>query len=175
MYDARTGARTVESALADKEYFDHIKTVNEIFYDQIKISDQKAAYIFTFMLAFLISSSDGRGVFSPARYVPFRYEISIPSAVLAASTVFSIICAIMVILPRRAAKTTTLFWGGWAHHKDAFSAAAAQRDINYLFRQYVDNVDVLSVIAQSKYQFVTLAFRGLVIAVLSYVLLLVAL
>lgn len=174
MYDARTAARTVESALADKEYFDHIKTVNEIFYDQIKISDQKAAYIFTFMLAFLISSSEGRSVFSAGRYAPLRIETALPSAILAGSTVFCIICAIMVILPRRAAKTTTLFWGGWAQHKDAFRSAAAARDINYLFRQYIDNVDVLSVIAQSKYRFVTLAFRGLVVTVLSYVLLLIS-
>ena len=52
----------------DSEYFDHIKKINDIFYDQIKISDQKAAYIFTFMLAFLVSSSEVRAVFSLARY-----------------------------------------------------------------------------------------------------------
>jgi hypothetical protein len=34
----------------EKEYFAHVKKVNDIFYDQIKISDQKAAYIFTFCL-----------------------------------------------------------------------------------------------------------------------------
>ncbi|MGO7624448.1 hypothetical protein ACC687_41745, partial [Rhizobium ruizarguesonis] len=34
-------------------FSDHIKKINDIFYDQIKISDQKADYIFTFMLAFL--------------------------------------------------------------------------------------------------------------------------
>ncbi|MGO7704525.1 hypothetical protein ACC718_38235, partial [Rhizobium ruizarguesonis] len=50
-------------------YFDHIKKINDIFYDQINISDHKAAYIFTFMLAFLVSSSDVRSVFSLARYV----------------------------------------------------------------------------------------------------------
>lgn len=124
------------------------------------------------MLAFLISSSDGRAVFSLGRYIPFHKE-TLPSAILAVSTVFCIICAILVILPRRAPKTTTLFWGGWAQHKDAFSAAAAARDVNYLFHQYIDNVDVLSVIAQSKYRFVTLAFRGLVVTVVSYVVLLI--
>ena len=50
------------------EYFDHIKKINDIFYDQIKISDQKAAYIFTFMLAFLVSSVEVRAVFTWARY-----------------------------------------------------------------------------------------------------------
>ena len=33
------------------EHFDHIRRVNDVFYDQVKLSDQKAAYIFTFMLA----------------------------------------------------------------------------------------------------------------------------
>ncbi len=53
----------------DSEYFDHIRKVNDVFYDQIKISDQKAAYIFTFILAFLVSSSEVRGVFSLDRYL----------------------------------------------------------------------------------------------------------
>lgn len=51
-----------------KDYFDHIQKVNDIFYDQIKMSDQKAAYIFTFLLAFLISSTEGRGVFTLQQY-----------------------------------------------------------------------------------------------------------
>ena len=33
------------------EYFDHIRRVSDIFYDQVKLSDQKAASVFTFMLA----------------------------------------------------------------------------------------------------------------------------
>lgn len=172
MGEARIGADMPPSA-AGREYFDHIKTVNDIFYDQIKISDQKAAYIFTFMLAFLISSSEGRGVFTLSRYASAALLPASISGILALASVFSIICAILVILPRHAPKTTTLFWGGWERHREPFRQAALKTDLDYLFEQYMDNVDVLSVIARQKYRFVGLAFRGLVVTVLAYVALLV--
>jgi hypothetical protein len=163
-----------DSKLGGRDYFDHVKKVNDIFYDQIKISDQKAAYIFTFMLAFLISSGEGRGVFTPEKYSGGHPVIAFFSLLLALSSIFSVICAILVILPRRSAKTTTLFWGGWPMHRDAFREAAREADGGYLFQQYLDNADTLSVIAHGKYRFVALAFRGLVVTVLSYVGLLMA-
>lgn len=172
MGEPRIGADMPPSA-AGREYFDHIKTVNDIFYDQIKISDQKAAYIFTFMLAFLISSSEGHGVFTLSRYFTAAWLPATVSGILAVASVFSIICAILVILPRHAAKTTTLFWGGWPRHRDAFREAALRSDLDYLFEQYMDNVDVLSGIARQKYRFVGFAFRGLVVTVLAYVSLLI--
>ncbi len=156
-----------------RDYFEHIKRVNDIFYDQIKISDQKAAYIFTFMLAFLITSSEGRDVFTWARYAGGQVVPIILSAALALSSVFSIICAIFVILPRRSAKATSLFWGAWPDNRTAFRKAMEGNDPDYLFQQYLDNVDTLSAIARDKYRFVGLAFRGLVVTVLSYVSLLV--
>ncbi|OLP62287.1 hypothetical protein BJF93_18530 [Xaviernesmea oryzae] len=161
-----------EEPFSDGKYFEHIKKVNEIFYDQIKISDQKAAYIFTFILAFLISSTEGRGVFTIERYREAVLINICASAALALASVFSIICAIFVILPRRSAKTTTLFWGAWDSHRQGFTEAAKRGDLGYLFREYLDNADVLSRIARDKYRFVTLAFRGLVVTVLSYVVLL---
>lgn len=154
------------------DYFEHLKKINDVFYDQIKIADQKAAYIFTFLLAFLISSSDGRGVFTVARYAGGESGVMLMSALLALSSVFSVISAILVILPRRNARSTTLFWGGWEQGRAGFVDAAGRGDAGYLFAQYLDNVDTLSAIARSKYRFVGFAFRGLVVTVLSYVLLL---
>ncbi|HEV7435658.1 MAG TPA: hypothetical protein VGO22_12415, partial [Pseudorhizobium sp.] len=82
----------------EKEYFAHVKKVNDIFYDQIKISDQKAAYIFTFLLAFLVSSSDGRDVFAPARYLEGDLASNLAAGLLALASVGSLLCAILVVL-----------------------------------------------------------------------------
>ncbi|MBB2683520.1 hypothetical protein CPT32_18850 [Rhizobium sophoriradicis] len=156
------------------EYFDHIKKINDIFYDQIKISDQKAAYIFTFMLAFLVSSSEVRAVFSPTRYVSGAPSSILFSGLLAAASVFSILSAILVVLPRRLGTSTSLFWGAWPKHRDLFFEAALRRDARYLFDQYLENAEILSCIARSKYRCVTFAFRGLMVSVIAYVLLLAA-
>lgn len=156
------------------EYFDHIKKINDIFYDQIKISDQKAAYIFTFMLAFLVSSSEVRAVFMWSRYADGNAQGMLFSGLLAASSVFSILSAILVVLPRHVNKSTSLFWGTWGKHRDQFRNAARRGDALYLFNQYFDNADILAAIARSKYRCVTIAFRGLVVTVVAYVLLLMA-
>ena len=155
-------------------YFDHIKKINDIFYDQIKISDQKAAYIFTFMLAFLVSSSEVRAVFSLKRYANGTPESMLFSGLLAAASVFSILSAILVVLPRRLTTSTSMFWGAWSNHRDMFFEAAFRRDERYLFDQYLENADTLSTIARNKYRCVTFAFRGLMVSVIAYVLLLVA-
>jgi len=156
------------------EYFDHIKKINDIFYDQIKISDQKAAYIFTFMLAFLVSSSEVRAVFNPARYIASAPGSMLFSGLLAAASVFSILSAILVVLPRRLSTSTSLFWGAWPDHRDLFFDAALRRDERYLFDQYLENANILSTIARNKYRCVTFAFRGLMVSVIAYVLLLAA-
>jgi hypothetical protein len=157
-----------------EEYFNHVRKINDVFYDQIKISDQKAAYIFTFMLAFLVSSSEGRGVFTWARYAEGTWIAAILSALLALVSLLSILAAILVVLPRHVNKSTSLFWGTWPQHRPAFELAAQRSDVDYLFREYLENADVLSLIARQKYKFVAYAFRGLVLTVLAYVLLLMA-
>jgi hypothetical protein len=153
-------------------YYDHIRKINDIFHDQIKMSDQKAAYIFTFMFAFLVTSQEGRSVFTWHRYVEAELLPMIFSGALALASIFSIVSAILVILPRKSATSTTLFWGAWPAHRTIFLEAAGSGESSYLFRQYVENADVLSAIACSKYRCVAFAFRGLLVTVLSYVCLL---
>ena len=72
--------------------------------------------------------------------------------------------------PRRAAappaKASSLYWGAWP-------AAHEARDPDYLFKEYPNNVDNLAVINRSKYRHVGHSFRGLVIAVLAYLLMLI--
>ncbi len=155
------------------EYFDHIKKINDIFYDQIKISDQKAAYIFTFMLAFLVTSSEGREVFTWGRYAQGTPQGIVFSGALALASMFSIMSAILVVLPRHVHTSTSMFWGAWHKHRGHFRDSAAKRDKGYLFEQYIENADILSTIARGKYRCVTFAFRGLLVTVIAYILLLV--
>lgn len=53
-----------------------------------------------------------------------------------------------------------------------FLNASTSLDQGYLFEQYLGNVDNLSAINRAKYRFVGFAFRGLLVAVVTYVLLL---
>lgn len=153
-------------------YYDHIRKINDIFHDQIKMSDQKAAYIFTFMFAFLITSQEGRSVFTWQRYVEGELLPMVFSGALAIASIISVVSAILVVLPRKSATSTSLFWGAWPAHRAAFFEAARSGDRSYLLRQYAENADVLSAIACSKYRCVAFAFRGMLVTVLSYVCLL---
>jgi hypothetical protein len=162
--------RTNEGDL--KSYLDHIKKVNDVFYDQMKIADQKAAYLFTFMLAFLVSSSEGRGVFNIARYREGLWGEALVSGLMALSVMFTLVCAIMVVLPRNAPNGTTLYWGSWPMNRARFLAASHEGPSDFLLLEYTRNVDNLAAICGRKFFFVGTAFRGLLVAVLSYVVLL---
>ncbi len=108
-------------------YYDHIRKINDVFADQIKTSDQKAAYIFTFMFAFLVTSQEGRSVFAWQRYAEGSTVTMVFSAMLALASIFSIVSAILVVLPRKSATSTTLFWGAWSRHREGFMRAAGGR------------------------------------------------
>lgn len=157
------------------EYLDYLKKINDIFYDQIKIADQKAAYIFTFLLAFIISSTEGRSVFTWQRYQQGTALEAIFAALLALGLAVSLVSAIMVVLPRlRGGATTALYWGAWEGHRGTLEEAMRRGDADYIREEYFGNIDNLAAIARSKYRFVGFAFRALLIAVIAYVLLLLA-
>jgi hypothetical protein len=176
--DYTPNAMEVEEYSDDKghssEHFNHIKKVNDVFYDQVKSADQKAAYIFTFMLAFLVTSTEGQGVFTWSRYASGDLLWGVISAILAISMVISILCAILVVIPRRVESGTSLFWGAWAIQRKGLVDATAAGDMAYLFNQYLKNADAMAKLALDKYRMVRFAFRGLLMTVLAYVLLLVA-
>ena len=156
-----------------RQYLVHLERMNSVYYDQIKIADQKAAFIFTFMLAFLVSSAEGSSVFRMERYQTGSWAVIVLSGVLAVATAFSLVNAILVVLPRHRAKASSLYWGAWPANRDLFIAAHEARDPDYLFNEYLNNVDNLAVINRSKYRHVGHSFRGLVVAVLAYLLMLI--
>ncbi|MEO4001481.1 Pycsar system effector family protein [Mesorhizobium sp. CAU 1732] len=163
---------SLEAIVERGHYLDHLKKVNDVYYDQIKIADQKAAYIFTFMLAFLISSAEGRGVFSIKRYMNEAWLPVFMSGLMAIAVLCSLIAAVLVVLPRKASAGTSLYWGAWPANRARFIEADRTGDPEFLTREYLGNVDALAAIARKKFRFVALAFRGLLATVVAYVLLL---
>ncbi|WP_274630320.1 Pycsar system effector family protein [Arvimicrobium flavum] len=153
----------------EEQYLDHLKKVNDVFYDQIRLADQKAAYIFTFTLAFVVTSAEGRGVFNITRYTTGNILPSLFSGLLATALIISMVSAITVVLPRKGARPTSLYWGGWKENRETFLKAHGCLDGGYLFAQYLGNVDALAAINRSKYRSVSLAFRSLIVSVVSYV------
>jgi hypothetical protein len=158
----------------EQPFLDHLEAINNVYYDQIKIADQKAAFIFTFILAFLISSAEGSGVFKMQRYATVGWPTAILSAALALAIAVSLASAILVVLPRHRTRATSLYWGAWtASNRDKFMAAHAARDPDYLFNEYLANIDNLATINRTKYRHVGYSFRGLIVAVLAYLAILI--
>ncbi|HEV7254694.1 MAG TPA: Pycsar system effector family protein, partial [Mesorhizobium sp.] len=156
----------------EKVFLDHLKRINDIFYDQIRIADQKAAYIFTFMVAFLVTSAEGRDVFRIERYLTGDFMSGLLSGVLALGVLFTLIFAILVVLPRHRATGTSLYWGGWPQNRALLLAAREHGDPEWVFQEYLGNVDNLSAINRAKYRYVSWSFRGLLVTVVAYCLLL---
>jgi len=90
----------------EQPFLDHLEAINNVYYDQIKIADQKAAFIFTFILAFLISSAEGSGVFRVQRYMTGNWASILPSGILALAVAVALVSAIFVVLPRHRANAT---------------------------------------------------------------------
>lgn len=158
--------------MLDKDYFDHLKEVNRTFYDQVRGADQKAAYIFTFLLALLVWSSEAREVFTVHAYVGVPWHAIALSVLAGGSLMVALLAAIAVVLPRRLGKGSSLFWGAWGEAGDRLMAAAAARDPDYLVGEYRTNIDHLAAICRVKYFWVGVAFRAVVVAVASHVVLL---
>ena len=121
-----------------RQYLVHLERMNSVYYDQIKIADQKAAFIFTFMLAFLVSSAEGSSVFRMERYQTGSWPLIVLSAVLAVAIAVSLVSAILVVLPRHRTKATSLYWGAWPANRELFIAAHEARDPDYLFNEYLE-------------------------------------
>ena len=153
-------------------FWEHLKKVNDVFYDQIKTADQKAAYLFTFMVAFLLASAEGRDIFSLAAYRTAALPEALVRAAMAAAVMFTLFSALAVVLPRRLAGGTSLFWGAWPEQGQRLMWARAERNMDFLFEEYAGNVRNLAFIARRKFMLVGMAFRGLMVWLGCYILLL---
>src|SRR3546814_13854899 len=86
--------------MSSPAYTDYLKTINQTLYDQIKTADQKAAYIFTFLIALLVWSTEVRKVFLWMDTTEWFTPVWALSILLVTSLTFAIVCASLVLLPR---------------------------------------------------------------------------
>ena len=170
--DAPGPADLPESSREGDPFWEHLKKVNDVFYDQIKTADQKAAYLFTFMVAFLLASAEGRDILAIAQYRHASPAQAVIGGVMALSMLITMFSALAVVLPRRLARGTSLFWGAWPAQGDRLLTARRTGDTAFLFDEYAGNVQNLATIARRKFRLVGWAFRGLMAWLACYVLLL---
>jgi hypothetical protein len=156
----------------NKDHFEHLKEVNRTFYDQVKIADQKAAYIFTFLIALLIWSSEAKRVFTPGHYEGASPLSMTLSLVVAVSLLICLASAILVVIPRKVGGGTSLFWGSWAARAEPLRKAAETDDIAMLADEYRGNIANLAAICRAKYLWAGIALKSLAVAVIGYLLLL---
>ena len=148
-------------------HLQHLSEVNKIF------ADQKAAYIFTFLLALLFWSGETRAAFSwhhVAALDPLRQVLSL---VLALGVSVAIGSAVLAVLPRSRPGRTVFYWGAWPAAGDRFATARESGDAEFLFGEYRRNTETLASICRGKYRMVTLALRALLGALAAYAVLLV--
>lgn len=160
-----------EAPSGNDPYWEHLKKVNDVFYDQIKTADQKAAYLFTFMVAFLLASAEGRDIFSLSAYRGVSALQAVITATMALAVLLTLFSALGVVLPRKLAKGTSLFWGAWPEQGQRMLSARKNGDDAFLFDEYARNVENLATLARRKFRLVGIAFRGLIVWLGCYVLL----
>jgi hypothetical protein len=154
-------------------YLQHLTEANRIFADQIKVADQKAAYVFTFLLAMLVWSSETRRAFNWMHLAEVPLLTLAVSIALVVSVIIALISAILVVLPRSRPGRSLLFWGAWPEAGDRLVAARLSDDNDFIFDEYLQNTRTLAMICRAKFQTVAISLRALVCAVVAYTLLLV--
>ncbi|MGA1803706.1 Pycsar system effector family protein [Rhizobium sp. HT1-10] len=167
--DIRISSAPTFAIHVSASHLDHVIKINDSFHEQIKSSDQKAAYIFTIMLAFLATTTDRNAAISIGQFTRSLNVGAVEEVCFALASIVAFVGAIMVVIPRHIPKSTSLYWRGWKQHREILRGAAQTGDRGYLFDQYIENADVLALIAGKKSWWVGVAFRGLLVAALSYV------
>lgn len=155
-----------------ERHLSHLVEANRIFADQIRTADQKAAYIFTFILALVVWSAETRRSFSIEHLTSAPIVNVLASLVLMGSVGFALVCAICVVLPRSRPGTSILFWGAWPAAGETLDDARKRGDVDILYADYLQNTKTLAAICQAKYRLVALAFRAMFVVVASYLILL---
>ena len=162
---AETSLTYVDSAIID-----YVKTINQTFYDQVKTADQKAAYVFTFLVAILIFwSSDikkGLGGIVLSDLISLRWSLTF---CFAAALCFTIACAALVIFPRVRPSNVALFWGAWPAAARKMRKVPDFTSSHFVLDEYVENSHHLAAICQHKFRFVGLAYRGLFAMILFHI------
>jgi hypothetical protein len=110
------------------DHIDYLKTINQTFHDQIRSADQKAAYIFTFLIALVAWSPEMRKVFSWTGDVPFPSATWGLCLILVVALSTALVCVALVLLPRRRNGGVSLYWAAWPEAGERLEHAARRAD-----------------------------------------------
>ncbi|WP_020180194.1 Pycsar system effector family protein [Methylopila sp. M107] len=146
--------------------FAYIKALNDTFYDQIKVADQKATLMISLIVLMIVWSPDVRQIYLQ----PFGVADGgwLPAAVVTVALVVALVSALCVVAPRTRKSRSPLFWGGWPEAGDAAIALAIEGDREKLLRSYAENAAHLAVICRRKYLFVSIAVWALIVALVAH-------
>jgi hypothetical protein len=149
---------------------DLLRALHQTFYDQIKTADQKAGYVCTFLTILFAYSKEQGNVLLFLNSPPSWAARWILSLIFAAAATYSIVCTLLVFLPRTTSEASSFYWGSWA--KTGLEMKQLQRDDidDFVLLEYLKDVKNLSRICQAKYRFVNRAFRGTAATILCFVI-----
>jgi hypothetical protein len=155
------------------QFFQHLTDANRGFVDQIRVADQKAAYVFTFILALVVWSAETRRALNFQTFIAANPLTQAISLLLLVSLLSALCSAICVVLPRSRPGTSVLYWGAWPDAGTRLKVAWEAQDPRFIEQDLMQNTRTLAIICRAKYQLVRFAFRSLLVAVMAYVMLLI--
>jgi hypothetical protein len=150
---------------------EHLRNVNHIFLEQVKTADQKAAYVWSFLIAILIfwSQDVKKGfiwILSP-QFLTLQWTLSL---LFTAALFFTIVCATLIVLPRVRPSQVSLFWGAWPAAGDRLKNLKADGVPEFVADEYMQNIETLATICRNKFRFVGYAQLGLIATVVFHIL-----
>lgn len=154
-------------------YLDHLKTINTTFYDQIKVVDQKAAYIFTFLIALMTLSEQLRDHIGRALHPEPTLQWLL-SLLLALSLATVAVCTILVVVPRNRRGGSSLYWGAWPKAGELMAEMQFAQDGAALAEEYRTNIENLAAICRQKYRLVRCSYLSVLAALIAAVLVVAA-
>jgi hypothetical protein len=154
-------------------FHQHLMDANRNFVDQIRVADQKAAYIFTFVLALMVWSAETRKALSIHQLSTVPPATLVFTLVLLSSIVIALGAAICVVLPRARPGVSVFYWGAWPSAGERLRAARTENNLEFVQNDLLQNTQTLAAICKAKYRLVILAFRSLLVMVIAYLGLLI--
>ena len=149
-------------------YLEHLRAINATFADQLKVVDQKAAYVFTFLVAMMIWSQQVRSHFSRVLKPALTLDWGL-SFLLAGSLTCAALASILVVVPRFVQSDGPLFWGAWPEAGARLEAERSAFDERRMADTYRRNAESLAELCATKYRLVRCSYRSLLLGVGAYV------
>jgi hypothetical protein len=152
---------------------DYLKTIHQTFHEQLRTADQKAALIFTFLLALMLWSPELRGVFFSGGLEPASLK-GTATIVLIAALMFSIACVLIAVIPRDRPGGVALYWGAWPNAGLDLLEKIEDEDPSTIAQDYVNNAAHLAALCRQKFRWVRLAMIGFSIALAAHLAIILA-